>query len=226
MASGSTDAEDACRRGRFITLEGGEGVGKSTQIETLRDWLAARGHDAVVTREPGGTLLAERVRELVTDSDESMPPLAELLLMFAARFSHVEAVIAPALDAGRWVICDRFVDASYAYQGAGRGLPPDRIATLEAWLPETARPDITILLDAPVELGLERARRRGPSDRFEAEQADFFRRIRDAYLARAREFPERFIVVDAAGSPAAVGADMTARLAKRLDQPTFRPGVA
>ncbi|HET6655250.1 MAG TPA: dTMP kinase, partial [Gammaproteobacteria bacterium] len=170
----------------FITIEGGEGVGKTTQIKAVRKWLEERGHDVVATREPGGTPLAEAIRDLVVSVDQAaVPPLAELLLMFAARVSHVDAVIAPALAAGKTVLCDRFIDASYAYQGGGRGLPAGQIETLERWLPDSARPDLTILIDAPIELGLERARRRGDSDRFEQEALDFFRRVREVYLARA-----------------------------------------
>lgn len=206
------------RQGLFITVEGGEGVGKSTQIAAIRDWLAERGHDVVVTREPGGTPLAEKIRDLVVSADEAaMPPLAELLLLFAARASHVDDVIAPALAAGRSVLCDRFVDASYAYQGAGRGLAAERIEVLENWLPAAAHPDVTVLLDAPVEVGLERVRRRGDPDRFENEQAAFFERVRNAYLNRARRFPERFVVVDANAEPHRVSADIRACLATRLD---------
>ncbi|HET7586912.1 MAG TPA: dTMP kinase [Gammaproteobacteria bacterium] len=203
----------------FITVEGGEGVGKTTQIKAVRKWLEERGHDVVATREPGGTPLAEAIRELVISVEQAdVPPLSELLLMFAARISHVEAVIAPALAAGKTVLCDRFVDASYAYQGGGRGLPPEQIETLENWLPDIVRPDLTILIDAPVEVGLERARRRGHSDRFEREAMDFFGRVRDAYLVRARQFPRRFIVIDAGHRPPKrVTADILARLAERLE---------
>lgn len=208
----------ASEQGIFITVEGGEGVGKSTQIAAIRDWLTQRGHEAVITREPGGTALAEAIRELVLSAGQAaMPPLAELLLLFAARVSHVEDVIAPALAAGRSVLCDRFVDASYAYQGAGRGLAPERIETLENWLPAAARPDLTILLDAPVAVGLERVKRRGRPDRFETEQAAFFERVRGAYLDRARRFPERFIVVDAGAAPERVSAAICAGLGARLD---------
>lgn len=205
------------RRGVFITFEGGEGVGKSTQIKTADAWLAERGHDVVVTREPGGTARAERIRELVVSADGGpLSPLAELLLMFAARISHIEELILPALADGKVVLCDRFVDASYAYQGAGRGLPEARISELESWLPAAARPDLTILLDAPVETGLARARGRGRPDRFELEQKAFFERVRAAYLERAHRFPERFAIVDATASPKRVGAAICAVLESRL----------
>ncbi|HET6725239.1 MAG TPA: dTMP kinase [Gammaproteobacteria bacterium] len=203
----------------FITIEGGEGVGKSTQIKAVRQWLADRGHDVVVTREPGGTPLAETVRAVVTDAGQAaVPPLTELLLMFAARYSHVESVIVPALGAGKTVLCDRFIDATYAYQGGGRGVPAERIEALESWLPAEARPDLTVLIDAPVEVGLERARRRGKTDRFEAEALDFFKRVREVYLERAKQFPERFIVVDAGHKPPnRVRDEILAQLAERLE---------
>lgn len=206
------------RNGLFITLEGGEGVGKSTQVGALRNWLVSRGHDIVVTREPGGTPLAESVRDLVLGAEQDVPPLAELLLMFAGRVSHIERVIAPALAAGKTVLCDRFVDATYAYQGGGRGLPPEQIDVLTGWLPPAAWPDVTVLIDAPVELGLERARRRGEPDRFETEQVQFFQRVREVYLERARAFPDRFIVIEANRKPPKrVSAEIIARLAARLE---------
>jgi dTMP kinase len=203
----------------FITVEGGEGAGKTTQIKVIREWLAARGHDVVATREPGGTALAEGIRRLVTDDRHNVPPLSELLLLFAARVSHVETVIAPALAAGKTVLCDRFTDASHAYQGGGRGLPAEQIDILESWLPESACPDLTILIDVPVELGLTRARRRGETDRFERETVEFFGRVRETYLARARQFPRRFIVIDAGKrAPKKVAAEILARLEERLGE--------
>jgi dTMP kinase len=191
--------------GKFITIEGGEGVGKSTQIGTLRDELSARGIEVVLTREPGGTPRAERIRELLLEnSSEPMPPSCELLLMFAARASHVENVIRPALDRGAWVVCDRFVDATYAYQGGGRGFDIQLIGTLEAAVLGTLRPDLTLLLDAPVEIASERARVRnqasGSADRFEREQRAFFERVREAYLDRARKEPRRICIIDATQS--------------------------
>lgn len=188
--------------GKFITIEGGEGVGKSTQISALRDLLVSRGLAVVVTREPGGTRRAERIRELLLEtSEEAMPPICELLLMFAGRSTHIENVIRPALQRGIWVICDRFTDATYAYQGGGRGMNLDQIASLESWVQQDLRPDLTLLLDAPVEIGAQRAalrnEQRGITDRFEHEQRSFFERVRAAYLKRVAAEPHRFAVIDA-----------------------------
>jgi len=191
-------------RGRFITFEGGEGVGKSTQIARLADWLRSRGCEVAVTREPGGTPRAEQLRRILLErGDEPMPASCELLLMFAARATHLDNLVRPALARGAWVLCDRFTDATYAYQGGGRGLPEDRIDALAALVHDGFEPDLTVLLDAPVETGLARARARngrdGP-DRFETEQQEFFERVRSAYLERARLYPARVRVVDASGS--------------------------
>lgn len=174
------------KRGCFITLEGSEGVGKTTNMDFIAERLADHDVDFVKTREPGGTPLAERVRAMLLDpASERIDPLAELLLIFAARAQHIAAIIRPALDAGKWVLCDRFTDATYAYQGGGRGLPNERIAALEAAVQGTLQPDLTIYLDMPVERGLARidAERR---DRFELEQRAFFERVRHVYLDRAR----------------------------------------
>lgn len=189
-------------RGKFITIEGGEGVGKSTQIAALRDLLEPRGIEVVLTREPGGTPRAERIRQLLLEkTDEPMPVTSELLLMFAARAAHLHNVIEPALARGAWVVCDRFTDATYAYQGGGRGVPLDRIAALETLVQDGLRPDLTLLLDAPVEVGAARAAARNSAqyaqDRFEQEQCEFFERVRAAYLQRARLEPQRFAVIDA-----------------------------
>jgi dTMP kinase len=185
--------------GRFITLEGGEGAGKSSNLEFVAGLLRQSGVQAEVTREPGGTLLAEAIRALlVQPSQEPMPPMTELLLMFAARADHLERRIRPALDAGRWVVCDRFTDASYAYQGAGRGLGSRAVATLEALVQGELRPDLTLLFDVEPEVGLGRAGTRGRPDRFERERLEFFRRVREGYLERARAEPDRIRVVDAA----------------------------
>ncbi len=182
--------------GRFITLEGGEGAGKSTVLDAVRERLAARGIDVVVTREPGGTPFAEAVRALVLDPARGeMCPESELLLMFAARAQHVREIIQPALASGRWVLSDRYTDASYAYQGGGRGQPVERIAALESWA-APVRPDLTLLLDLPVADGLARAGARGAADRIEREALDFFERVRAAYRARAAAEPVRFRVVD------------------------------
>jgi dTMP kinase len=189
--------------GRFLTIEGIEGVGKSTQVARLSEGLNERGIAHVVTREPGGTPLAERIREMVLLDDasgESMPPTAELLLMFAARAVHLTNFVEPNLRAGRWVVCDRFIDATYAYQGGGRRLNVEHIRRLETMVVGARRPDLTVLLDAPVEQALERARQRnagGAADRFESERAGFFERVRDAYRERAAAEPNRIAVVDA-----------------------------
>lgn len=186
------------RRGRFITLEGGEGVGKSTNLLFVAGLLDAAGVEVQLTREPGGTPLAERVRELlVAPSGETIPPMAELLLIFAARALHIEGCIRPALAAGRWVLCDRFTDASYAYQGAGRGLGDTPVRWLETQVQAELRPDLTLLLDADPAVGLARAGARGAADRFEQERLEFFTRVRTGYLARAAAEPARFRIVDA-----------------------------
>jgi dTMP kinase len=187
--------------GRFITFEGGEGVGKSTQVRRAAEWLRTLGLEVVMTREPGGTPRAETLRRVLLErSDESMPQSCELLLMFAARASHLAGLIEPAVARGAWVLCDRFTDATYAYQGGGRGMPVEHIDALVRLVHPHRQPDLTVLLDAPVSVGLARARVRngaeGP-DRFETEQAAFFERVRSVYLARARSEPGRFRVVDA-----------------------------
>ncbi len=184
--------------GRLITLEGLEGVGKSTNMDFIQRKLQEAGIDVDVTREPGGTPLAEKIRALVLDTaDEPLPDLCELLLIFAARSAHLENRIRPALDHGRWVLCDRFTDATFAYQGGGRGLPLEIIARLESLVQSGLQPDLTILLDTPVEIGLERIRERGGTDRFESQRLEFFQRAREVYLSRAQQEPERCVVVDA-----------------------------
>lgn len=187
-------------RGRFITVEGIEGAGKSSNLGFVREGLEARGVSVLTTREPGGTALAEAVRGILLGADYALGEDAELLLMFAARAQHLEERIRPALEAGQWVLCDRFTDATYAYQGGGRGVPASRIAALEEWVQGGLRPDLTILLDVPVAVGLERAGRRGEPDRFEREQTAFFERVRETYLRRAEEEPGRFRLVNA-GAP-------------------------
>jgi dTMP kinase len=197
--------------GRFMTVEGIEGVGKTTQVARLSQALSARGIAHVVTREPGGTPLAEKIRDLVlSPREEALPPMAELLLMFAARAVHLANHIEPNLRAGRWVLCDRFTDATYAYQGGGRGMSPEDIGRLETLVQGARRPDLTLLLDVPV--GLERARLRDVGktrDRFERERADFFERVRAGYLERARAEPERMAVIDAAQPADQVAAHIT-----------------
>jgi dTMP kinase len=189
--------------GRFITFEGGEGAGKSTQVRLAAEWLRARGREVVLTREPGGTPRAEALRRLLLEpSEEPMPQSCELLLMFAARASHLASLIEPAVARGAWVLCDRFTDATYAYQGGGRGLPVGHIDALVRLVHPRRQPDLTVLLDAPVSVGMARAHARngaGGPDRFETEQAEFFERVRATYLARARAEPGRFRVVDATG---------------------------
>lgn len=192
-------------RGRFITLEGIEGVGKSTQAAMLADWLENKGIEVVRSREPGGTPTAERIRALLKDvSVGEMSAEAELLLMFAARAEHAGALLRPALEAGRWVVCDRFVDASHAYQGHARGLGEQRVTTLADWLVPDLRPDLTLWLDMPLEAALERAGKRGSRDRFERESVGFFRRVQAGYEACAKRDPHRFQRVAAEGSPEAV----------------------
>lgn len=209
--------------GKFITIEGGEGVGKSTQIGRLKDFVAGQGVEVVITREPGGTHRAERIRELLLEtSDEPMPSTCELLLMFAARSTHIENVIRPALARGACVICDRFTDATYAYQGGGRNLPIENIATLEQMVQGTLRPDLTLLLDAPLDISAARASARntaaGTSDRFEQERREFFERVRTAYLDRARQEPKRFAVIDATQSLESVTVAIQQAVDERLLQ--------
>ena len=183
-------------RGRFITMEGTEGVGKSTNLKFVSERLETAGIDVVVTREPGGTPLAESIRELLLEvRDETMDTMTELLLVFAARAQHIEQVIEPALAAGSWVICDRFTDASFAYQGGGRGVSEATIAALEQLVQGDLRPDLTLYLDVPIEVAAARIAGRD-HDRFEREQGPFFQSVRNAYLARAREH-DRIRVVDA-----------------------------
>jgi len=204
-------------RGRFITLEGLEGVGKSTHVEFVSGYLRARGLTVHVTREPGGTPEADEIRStLLKVRGASFDPMAELLLMFAARALHVENVIRPALLAGTWVVCDRFTAASYAYQGGGRGIPAARIAALERMVLKGLKPDLTLLLDASVGVGMARVRGRGSLDRFEQEQDAFFKRVRRVYLARARREPRRIKTVDAAGGLAEVQAEIGETLARSL----------
>lgn len=185
-------------RGKFITLEGSEGSGKSTNLAYIRDRLVEQGIDLVVTREPGGTALGEAIRGLLLDHrNTAMCSDTELLLMFAARAQHLAELIIPALESGKWVLCDRFTDATYAYQGAGRGIAHERIALLEQWVQGELRPDLTLFLDLPVSLGLERASNRGEPDRFEREKLEFFERVREGYLKQARLAPQRYRVIDA-----------------------------
>ena len=189
-------------KGKFITVEGVEGVGKSTNITVLEEMLRARGIEYVRTREPGGTDLAERIRALLLDSSDEQPEAAaELLLIFAARADHLEKRILPALRQGQWVICDRFTDATFAYQGGGRGLPRKYIDNLQSMVQGELRPDLTIILDLNHEIGLDRVRRRGKPDRIEREEAEFHARVRNCYLEIARAEPRRCVLIDASGKP-------------------------
>jgi len=183
---------------RFITFEGGEGVGKTTQIQRLKEYLVSLGYEVLMTREPGGTKIGEAIRQVLLD--KTLPEMhqdTELLLMFAARAEHVQTVIYPALADGVWVLSDRFADASHVYQGTGRGVDAERIDQLERWTLGDFQPDLTFLLDMPVAAGMKRVHTRGETDRFEMENLDFFQRIHDGYLSRAKRFPERYRVVDA-----------------------------
>jgi dTMP kinase len=189
---------NAATRGKFITIEGVEGVGKSTNIAHLRNLIETAGFEVVLTREPGGTPLGEAIRGLLLDPRYTgMSPDCELQLMFAARAEHLARVIHPTLANGQWVLCDRFTDATYAYQGGGRGIDPEKIAHLEQWVQGDFRPDLTVLLDVPVEVGLARAGNRGELDRFEREQIVFFERVRQTYLDLAVRHDGRYRVIDA-----------------------------
>ena len=185
-------------KGKFITVEGIEGVGKTTNIDFIHQQLQAAGRDVVLTREPGGTPLGEAIRGLLLDPEYTgMDSTCELQLMFAARAEHLAKVITPALEKGQWVLCDRFTDATYAYQGGGRGIDTDVIARLETLVQDDFRPDLTMLLDVPVEVGLARASKRGAMDRFEQEKVEFFEKIRNCYLEMAKASPARYRVIDA-----------------------------
>lgn len=205
--------------GLFITLEGPEGAGKSTNREYLAERLRSHGIEVVLTREPGGTPLAERIRELLlTPSDEAMGVDTELLLVFAARAQHLEVVIKPALARGAVVLCDRFTDATYAYQGGGRGLSEARIALLENFVQGDLRPDLTLVFDLPVEVGLTRAAARGRLDRFEQEKRSFFEAVRQTYLQRAQAAAERYRVIDASLPLAEVQANLDKLLPELLER--------
>ena len=195
---------------QFITFEGGEGVGKSTNIEYCRQLLEQQGIDVVVTREPGGTEIAEIIREalLKKPHNERMSDITELLLVFAARAQHIEAFVKPALERGCWVLCDRFTDSTIAYQGYGRGLKLETIQQLKLIAQMGIEPNRTFLLDAPIDIGMGRAQARGPADRFEVEQLDFFLRVREGFLTIAKEFPSRVRVINAAQELSAVQSDL------------------
>lgn len=203
---------------RFISFEGGEGVGKTTQIERLKRHLVSLQHEVLITREPGGTEIGEAIRQVLLD--KTLPGMhqdTELLLMFAARAEHVQTVIYPALADGVWVLSDRFADASHVYQGIGRGVDAERIDQLECWTLGDFQPDLTFLLDMPVAAGMKRVHTRGETDRFETENLDFFQRIRDGYLSRAKEFPERYRIIDAEQDLGVVTASINGALEKWLE---------
>lgn len=203
--------------GKFITVEGGEGVGKSTNIDAIKCYLDSKGIEYLHTREPGGTLLAEKIRDLLLEKhEEGMDATTELLLMFAARAQHLNTLIKPALAAGTWVLCDRFTDATYAYQGAGRQLGFELIAKLEDLVQGDLRPDLTIILDLDPEVGLQRARNRGELDRFEIEELEFFKAVRSCYLQIAESEPERCAVIDASQDLDSVKNSLLQTLATRL----------
>lgn len=202
--------------GHFITLEGGEGAGKSTQIAQIRDWWQARGREVVVTRQPGGTALAEKIRDLLLhEKDHPVDDRTELLLMFAARAQFLDELVRPALARDAVVLCDRFTDSTYAYQGGGRGMPAAQIETLERLVHDDLQPELTLLLDLPVAEGLARASRRSEADRIEQEDLAFFERVRAAYLERAAAAPGRCVIVDASGAPEEVWALIRATLEER-----------
>lgn len=205
------------RSGWFITFEGGEGAGKSTMIARTHQWLLDHGHVVVNTREPGGTVLAEQIRAIVLDQEHStLCATAELLLVFASRAQHLDELIRPALAQGSTVLCDRFTDATWAYQGGGRGMPEDLIATLEHAVHGDLQPDLTLLLDLPVPLGLERISSRGKADRIERESVAFFERVRQTYLRRAASAPQRFVVIDASVDEEAVWQQLEQILQRRV----------
>lgn len=212
------------KRGRFITLEGGEGVGKSTNVSFVAECLQAQGLEVVRTREPGGTERGEAIRALLLDPapQEPLHMDAELLLMFAARAQHLAEKILPALARGAWVVCDRFTDATFAYQGGGRGIAPERIAILESFVQQGLAPDLTLLLDMPEEAAKKRLESRlrdrdEQRDRFEQEQADFFQAVRNAYLARAAQAPARFAIIEAQHALKDVQAQITQALLTRVN---------
>ena len=194
------------KQGKFITLEGIDGAGKSTQLAWIAELLQRAGLQTVLTREPGGTAFGEKLRDLLLDGSFIVYPETEALLMFAARREHLGRVILPALAQGQWVISDRFTDASFAYQGGGRGLDSGELSILEQWVQGTLQPDLTLYFDVPVGVGRQRVSQGGSMDRFEQEQADFFQRVRAAYLDRARQFPERIKLIDSSQSLAEVRA--------------------
>ena len=207
--------------GKFITVEGIEGVGKSTNIGFLSSIIEERGFSVLRTREPGGTPMAERIRQMLLEhGDEPLPDIAESLLFFASRSLHICNTIRPALAAGQWVVCDRFTDASRAYQGHGRGLGLERINLMAEWVQEDLQPDLTILLDAPAEVGMDRTEKRGDANRLDSEEASFYQRVRDGYLGLAAADPDRFAVLDASQDLEQVRAAIAVEINRLLSNST------
>jgi len=189
------------KKGLFITLEGIEGAGKSTVVDFIEDFLTKEGHDVIKTREPGGTVIGEQIREILLKNENyTLTYDTELLLVFSARAQHIQEVILPALSSGKTILCDRFTDASYAYQGGGRGIDASRINLLEKWVQEDLRPNLTLLFDLDVSIGMQRTKKRSGTDRFEREEINFFEKIRNTYLERAKNEPQRFRIINSASS--------------------------
>ena len=189
------------KKGLFITLEGIEGAGKSTVVDFIEDFLTKEGHDVIKTREPGGTVIGEQIREILLKNENyTLTYDTELLLVFSARAQHIQEVILPALSLGKIILCDRFTDASYAYQGGGRGIDESRINLLEKWVQGDLRPNLTLLFDLDVSIGMQRTKKRSDADRFEREEINFFEKIRNTYLERAKKEPQRFRIINAASS--------------------------
>ena len=189
------------KKGLFITLEGIEGAGKSTAVDFIEDFLTKEGHDVIKTREPGGTVIGEQIREILLKNENyTLTYDTELLLVFSARAQHIQEVILPALSSGKIILCDRFTDASYAYQGGGRDIDASRINLLEKWVQEDLRPNLTLLFDLDVSIGMQRTKKRSDADRFEREEINFFEKIRNTYLERAKKEPQRFRIINSASS--------------------------
>lgn len=189
------------KKGLFITLEGIEGAGKSTAVDFIEDFLTKEGHDVIKTREPGGTVIGEQIREILLKNENyTLTYDTELLLVFSARAQHIQEVILPALSSGKIILCDRFTDASYAYQGGGRGIDASRINLLEKWVQGDLRPNLTLLFDLDVIIGMQRTKKRSDADRFEREEINFFEKIRNTYLERAKNEPQRFRIINSASS--------------------------
>ena len=187
------------KKGLFITLEGIEGAGKSTVVDFIEDFLTKEGHDVIKTREPGGTVIGEQIREILLKNENyTLTYDTELLLVFSARAQHIQEVILPALSSGKTILCDRFTDASYAYQGGGRGIDASRISLLEKWVQGDLRPNLTLLFDLDVSIGMQRTKKRSDADRFEQEEINFFEKIRNTYLERAKNEPQRFRIINSA----------------------------